>query len=310
MPVLFDPSSISAQKDYLSICSPLRLCLSLESLHHMHSPKVRYILSLLTPLMRLGWVRKLAHLVQESRRAYLRQSASRKLADQLRSTRATFIVRRGPFQGIELTEEGCDTWTFMPKVLGSYECELHVSFRYVLDRSYSKILNIGAAEGYYAVGLAKNIPAATVYAYEQDERRRSICRKNATINDVSDRVHTRGVCDSSELQSVELDSDSFVLCDIEGAERHLLDPEKVTGLQSADILLELHDNDRGATDTLGEEIYKRFNATHQVIPITKRPRYPDEYTEIQALEWDERPVALSEHRFLRNGWIFLKRRDD
>jgi len=259
--------------------------------------------------MQSKWVRKLAHLAQESRREYLRQSASRKLANRLRSETSTYIVQRGPFQGIELSEEGWDEWTFVPKVLGSYESELHISFNFVLSRGYSKILNIGAAEGYYAVGLAKKLPDTTIYAFEKDEKRRSICQRNAVTNNVDNRIHIDGYCGKDRLQSFGLDSECFVLCDIEGVERDLLDPDKVAGLREADILVEIHDNAENVENTLGEEMYDRFSNTHQVIPITKRSRDVEGYEELEFLEWDEKEIALSEHRTLRNGWMFLKSRD-
>jgi hypothetical protein len=242
---------------------------------------------------------------QESRKEYLRQSASCKLADHL-DTSSSFMVRRGPFQGIQLSEDGWNEWTFMPKVLGSYESELHRSFSFVLRRGYSTILNIGAAEGYYAVGLAKKLPDATIYAFEKDDERRSILEKNVAMNGVTDRIYIAGLCDRDRLQSSDLDTDCFVLCDIEGAEKHLLDPEEIPGLRRVDILVELHDNDPTASETIGETMHDRFGDTHQIIPITTRARYPSRYEELEILEWDEKEIALSEHRTLRNGWVFLK----
>jgi len=255
--------------------------------------------------MQFGWMRKFVQVAQESRKEYLRQSASLKLANHLHTSASCFTVQRGPFQGILLSDEGWNEWTFMPKVLGSYESELHESFSVVLDRGYSTILNIGAAEGYYAVGLAKKLPETTIHAFEKDEERRSLCRTNAAINEVADRIHVSGLCDGDRLRSYDLRDDCFILCDIEGAEKHLLNPQEIPGLQEADILVELHDNDRTASKTLGETLFDRFSDTHHVVPITTRRRYPSDFEELGILDWDEKEIALSEHRTLRNGWFFL-----
>ena len=69
-------------------------------------------------------------------------------------------VQMGPFAGMEFLSnvlEGC----YIPKLLGTYEMELHPTWiRLRQLRKYRTIIDIGAAEGYYAVGLALMFPEA------------------------------------------------------------------------------------------------------------------------------------------------------
>jgi hypothetical protein len=46
----------------------------------------------------------------------------------------------------------------IPKLLGCYEAELHGVIACALNTTYDTIIDIGCAEGYYAVGLALHFP--------------------------------------------------------------------------------------------------------------------------------------------------------
>src|SRR5262245_12927877 len=54
-----------------------------------------------------------------------------------------------------------------PKLLGTYEVELQPLFEQIVAASPLTVINVGAAEGYYAAGLAVRCPAACVIAYEE-----------------------------------------------------------------------------------------------------------------------------------------------
>ena len=69
------------------------------------------------------------------------------------------VVQSGPFKGMQFvshSSEGCH----VPKLLGSYEQELHVHIEAAIARGYGHVVNIGVAERYYAVGLAIRMPTA------------------------------------------------------------------------------------------------------------------------------------------------------
>jgi methylase of polypeptide subunit release factors len=72
-----------------------------------------------------------------------------------------------------------------PKFLGTYEQELHsvVERAIWLDPTY--VLNIGCAEGFYAVGLAMRLKSVQVFAADADPKALSAPMKSAELNGVS-----------------------------------------------------------------------------------------------------------------------------
>src|SRR5262245_60848059 len=92
------------------------------------------------------------------------------------------VVRRGPFAGMKYPSVARLGSACFPKLLGVYERELHPILNSIKDRRYTEILNIGCAEGYYAVGLAMWNPSAKVLAFDIDPRQTAFCADLAALN--------------------------------------------------------------------------------------------------------------------------------
>src|SRR6266851_9749367 len=102
-------------------------------------------------------------------------------------------VQSGPFEGMRylpelLTSKKAIRYALLPKILGCYESQLHDVLRQVSGRNYHKVVNIGCAEGYYAVGLSLLLPDACVFAFDIDQDARFLCQGMARLNAVQDRV--------------------------------------------------------------------------------------------------------------------------
>lgn len=97
-------------------------------------------------------------------------------------------VLNGPFKGMKYPSLSAVGSAVFAKLLGSYERELHPTLEIVLERSCSEIIDIGCAEGYYAVGLAMKFENAKVYAFDSDAEARKRCSIMAKLNGVADRV--------------------------------------------------------------------------------------------------------------------------
>ena len=111
-------------------------------------------------------------LIQSARdAAYLKRRALRARRVErrvLRNARGPF-VRGGPFDGMQFTTD-C-RWPGFPTYLtGNYEAELHEALEEFIATRPDVVVDVGCAEGYYAVGLALRLPEAHVYAYDIDER--------------------------------------------------------------------------------------------------------------------------------------------
>lgn len=212
-----------------------------------------------------------------------------------------YRVMHGPFAGLNYTRKAAGS-ALAPKLIGSYESELHPVWRQALKNSYDLVVDIGCAEGYYAVGLAKHLPRQPkVIAFDMDGEARLLCRELSIKNGVSHRVEVLGECDVAALRRV-LKGRVLVICDCEGAEVDLLNIEQIPALAQAELVVELHDFLRaGATETLT----KRFAATHEIELIDSAKPDPSLYAELEILAPEQRAIALDE-RAQPMQWAWMK----
>ena len=102
-------------------------------------------------------------------------------------------VISGPFRGLKyITYPKLFSWSM---VLGTFELELHSLLERLCSNVYNLIVNVGAGEGYYAVGMALRCPTAQVVAFDSDAECRALILQMARKNSVSDRVLVKGTCD-------------------------------------------------------------------------------------------------------------------
>jgi len=185
-------------------------------------------------------------------------------------------VAGGPFAGMYYPEAQSFGSTLAPKLLGTYEAELAGVMEEVCLRGYRTVVNVGCAEGYYAVGLARRIEGAIIYAYDIDAGARESCAEMAARNGVASRVRIADTFDLSLLDDLDQDGHGLIICDCEGAERFVFyEPYEVSrALRSFDILIELHEF---LCPGVSDYIYSKLSRTHHIVSITSvgdsvRPR--------------------------------------
>src|SRR5579862_6564668 len=79
----------------------------------------------------------------------------------------------GPFKGLRYVERAVGS-TVQPKLLGIYERELWECVEQAAKIPFETIIDIGAAEGYYSIGMAMRIPAAKNIAFEMNPAGREL----------------------------------------------------------------------------------------------------------------------------------------
>src|SRR2546423_8930110 len=89
-----------------------------------------------------------------------------------------YVVQAGPFKGMRYSTDTVGGG-YIPKLLGIYERELHAFVRDLAALNIREVINIGAADGYYAVGLARQNPATRVIAFEAEQRGRKLIEQMA-----------------------------------------------------------------------------------------------------------------------------------
>ena len=90
----------------------------------------------------------------------------------------------GPFEGMRYVDKAASS-AYIPKLVGSYELELYPRIEGIRRQRFEIIIDVGAAEGYYAVGLAKMFPDARVIAYEADADAHEMLAELARRNDLA-----------------------------------------------------------------------------------------------------------------------------
>ena len=213
-------------------------------------------------------------------------------------------VQGGPFAGMEYLDTALNSG-LLPKIVGCYESEIIPAVEEIVSRGYETVVDVGSAEGYYAVGLARAMPAATVYAFDVDPRCQQLTRTLAEQNGVGDRVLIRGLCDHHTLGEVS-QGRVLVVSDCEGCELDLIDPAKAPALAGYDLLVELHDCLRpGITPA----VVGRFEATHDIRLVDSERRDPGRYPSVNFLaDPDDRRLAVDDLRGGAGRWAWMKAR--
>jgi hypothetical protein len=149
------------------------------------------------------------------------------------------VVMSGPLAGMDFLKESAEG-CHIAKLLGCYEQPLQPHIEAAIQANYPQIINIGCAEGYYAVGMARRMHSTQVLAFDLNPKAQNVCAALATKNGVSDRVSV-GALFKPEDFAQYANQRVLVLCDIEGAERDLLNPAIAPALTGMDLIVESHE---------------------------------------------------------------------
>ena len=177
-------------------------------------------------------------------------------------------VLDGPFRGMRYPEASLASHDGVPILFASYEMELHPVIEQMARSPYERIINIGAGEGYYSVGLALRI-AAPVFAFDCEPRERKFLREMARLNGVAGRVHARPWCSPRTLRNLAAGSRCLLVVDCEGYEAELFEAEAVSALSFSDLIVEIHEN--GACADVRGLLLRRFSASHAARTFTFDP---------------------------------------
>lgn len=254
-------------------------------------------------LSRLHRLRDIQNAKQAHQIAFARQQAWQRHLDEVTlvvKKQSGMVVMEGPFAGMRYVEEAfCSGYT--TKLLGCYEAELHGVLERIFARSYDSIVDIGAGEGYYVVGMARRFPGTPVIAFELEAKGRELCEKMARLNGVEGQVQVRGGCEVSELEGLDL-RNALVICDCEGYEIELLQPDLIPALRQCVLLVELHD---GHNPAVTATVLPRFQATHDITLVDSAPHDPAQFPVANFLPPEDRALAVDDLRGYPMQWAFM-----
>ena len=207
-------------------------------------------------------------------------------------------VKYGPFKGLHLTH---DPWwgqlDLGSQCLGLYEKEILKFIENIEDGQFTNFIDIGAADGYYAVGLLSTGKIQRSICFEKTDKGREAIftnwKKNGSIGQLV--VKAKANFESiATLTEHDLER-SLILIDIEGGEFELLNNDTIHKFRHSKILLEIHN---WVTDF--EEKYKNLlislDETFCIKIIKRVDRQVDNYMELRDFTDDNRLLLVSERR--------------
>jgi precorrin-6B methylase 2 len=218
----------------------------------------------------------------------------------------TFIAHHGarilggPFAGMEYVTAATEG-ALVPRLLGTYESELHPHLQAFAAAGLDGIVDVGCAEGYYAVGLARMMPDVTVYAYDIDAKARAACAELAEKNGLSDRVIVGGEFAPDGFEAFA-GRRMLVMVDAEGAELDILQPALSPALAGMNVIVETHDLYRPhALATMVE----RFAPTHDIVRVDQQPKTFDMPPWLRELPHLDQLLAVWEWRIQPTPWLVM-----
>lgn len=210
-------------------------------------------------------------------------------------------LTHGPFSGMHYAVAASEG-AYTARRLGCYEASLVPVIEAIIAQNPALIIDIGCAEGYYAVGFARRMPAARIMARDANPKAQALCASLALANGVADRVQIGGLIEGRDLD-ICAQQPTVIICDIEGAEGALLNPATAPGLLSADILVEVHESMQPGLLAL---LSARFSPSHSVTRIDRKlddtalPAWMEELSDMDRL------LALWEWRAGPTPWLWMQ----
>jgi hypothetical protein len=215
-----------------------------------------------------------------------------------------YTVQSGPFSGMIYDPSFPTNEALVPRLLGYYESELHQAVDQAVAHGYDTVIDIGSSEGYYAVGLARLMPDAQVYAFDIETDMQARCRAMSALNEVEERVHVRGLCDHDALQQ-HISGETLVVSDCEGGELDLLDPARAPSLLKADLIVECHDH---LVEGVSAAMRERFEPTHHIALVSSMLQDPRRFAVMRSLKARDQRLAVDERRPVPMQWMIMTRR--
>jgi len=207
-------------------------------------------------------------------------------------------IQYGPFQGMLLSQGGWGKTDRASMIYGFYEQEVLESLTSNKGK-YKTLIDVGAADGYYAIGVLISGTFEKAICYEMSKEGQDQIKKNAHLNKVSKNIEIRGEAKQNfydDFTQEEL-ATSLILMDIEGVEFDILSKsEDFRKLKNSTLIIESHalffDDGKEKQQNLIKLAEEFFN----VKELKMRSRDLSDFPELQKFSDSDRWLMCSEGR--------------
>lgn len=218
-------------------------------------------------------------------------------------------IAYGPFVGMQISQSSWWGKTDLAsKILGFYEAEVLAVLSGVDKTQYRHFVDLGAADGYYAIGAIYADLFEDAYAFEMSDQGQEVIRANAKLNGVSKRVHVYGVADENfdqQIPDVSL-AQTVMLIDIEGGEFDLLDALLLQKLKRSLLVIELHEFmvDNGSAKLAA--LIKRLEPLYKLTWLKTGARDLSNFDALESFNDTDRWLLCSEGRMRLQKWVICE----
>ncbi|QIL40679.1 hypothetical protein G7074_16245 [Pedobacter sp. HDW13] len=204
----------------------------------------------------------------------------------------------GPFSGLKIPEILFDQLT-VSEVLGLYESCLFETWDRVVKKNIDNMMVIGGHTGYYSAALSYLLQLKNNHVFETDTPLHHFITSWFSINKLTPpKLYGSATEDIFENWQEKID---LIICDCEGEEINLLNPDRFPWQKESNIVVEAHPFYK---HRVLSEIIARFKKTHEINLIYDDFNEDQKISKIllglglQKLKYDEHPT----HRWIhQNG---------
>lgn len=211
-------------------------------------------------------------------------------------------IAYGVFKGLEINNKSdwSGTKDIGPKVFGLYENQI---LKWIGQKKFDLLIDIGAADGYYALGMLYSNIASTAVTFEISFKDREICKASAITNGVLDKIIIKGEATSSEIiQVIKGHNHGLIIMDIEGGEYDLITREVLEAARNYYVVIEIHEV---KNEEVKSSMLKLCQEFHNIEKLTGLERdFPTDKF-IEQLTDNERALLVSEGRPYAMSWVAL-----
>lgn len=219
-----------------------------------------------------------------------------------------YKVAYGQFKDMKLDKE---VWwsknDLITKILGVYEKHIVDQLIFFSQKGSKTFIDIGAADGYFPIGLVISGLFKKSFAYEISSKGRTVLEKNIINNNCSDRVNVRSQATFDSLNNIISNTENpTILIDIEGSEFDFLSLRMLDLLKSSNVICELHPWLVIHGEQKQKDLLKDASKFFDVKLIQREFYNPNQFDDLNKFGDDERLLAFSEKRSRNTNWLVLQ----
>ncbi len=214
-----------------------------------------------------------------------------------------YNVIGGPFSGMIYVEYAVGS-SYLVKLIGVYEEILHATVKELKARDFKTIIDIGCAEGYYLIGLGIHNANATLVGYDTEPTALALSKELYNKNNLKNELILLDRCTHTDLDT-RITEKTLIICDAEGFEDEILNPQYAPRLLDVDILVvELHEF---AAPGVTARLRARFDHSHIIETITFKNSSGVGYPFLEELSEKEQYSLLRERGVQDQEWLIMRK---